>query len=68
MVIPVAIIRRKKIIKGFIDCGAVSPETAKTPEEAGVLRAFGGMFSRLESEGILKSCGNNRYYINVDRV
>ena len=65
---PVALIRRKAIIRKFIAHGAVSPETAKTPEEVGSFKSLGLLYSRLESRGVLKSCGDNRYYIDTEGV
>jgi hypothetical protein len=68
MFIPVPLIRRKVIIRRFIKSGAVSPETAKTPEDVGSFKGSGLMYSRLESRGILKACGANKYYVDVTRV
>ena len=66
--VPVPILRRKVIIKRFLSCGAISPETAKTPEEVGSFKGSGLMYTRLESNGILKSCGNNKYYIDTTAI
>ena len=68
LVIPVPLIRRRVIIKKFLRSGATSFETAKTPEEVGSFKGVGLMYSRLESRGILKSCGNNKYYVDTTRV
>lgn len=67
-VIPVPMIRRKRIIKKFLKCGATSAETAVTVAEANVFKGIGFMFSRLEKRGILKSCENNKYYIDTTRL
>lgn len=65
--IPVPIIRRKRIIKKFLKCGATSAETAVTAAEANVFKGLGFMFARLEKRGILKSCGNNKYYVDTTK-
>lgn len=65
MVVPVALIRRKRIVKRLMNAGAVSPDTAKTLAEAGVFKGSGFMISRLEARGILVSAGNERYYVNL---
>ena len=67
-VVPVPLIRRKAIIRRFLKSGAISPETAKTPDEVGSFKGFGVMYSHLESRGVLKSCGGNRYYIDTEGV
>ena len=66
--IPVPFIRRRMIIKKFLKSGAVSPETAKTPDEIGSFKGSGLMYSRLESRGILKSCDNGKYYIDTTKL
>jgi len=62
---PVVLFRRKAIVKKFMRCGAISPETAKTPEEVGSFKGAGLMYSRLESRGVLKSRDGNRYYVDT---
>lgn len=64
-VLPVAIIRRKRIVKRLLNAGAVSAETAKTLDEAGVFKGAGLIISRLEAHGILVNLGDERYYVNV---
>ena len=60
---PVA--RRHGIVRRYLKAGATSPETAKTPEEAGSFKGLGLMYARLEARGVLKSCGENRYYVDA---
>ena len=64
MVVSTPLIRRNVIIRRFLTMGAVSPETAKAPEEVGSFKGLGVMYERLEARGILKSCEGNRYYID----
>ena len=66
--IPIPLIRRKVIVRKLLRCGAVFPETAKTPDEAGIFKGIGLMFARLEARGILRSCGNDRYYIDTTKL
>lgn len=68
MNVPVAIIRRKMIIRKFLAAGAVSPETAKDPSEVNVFKASGFIFSRLEANGILLRTNNNKYYVNTAKM
>ena len=42
--IPAGAIRKRAIIRQFLEAGAVSEETARTPEEAGVFRGLGIKF------------------------
>ena len=39
--IPAGAIRKRAIIRQFLEAGAVSEETARTPEEAGVFQGLG---------------------------
>lgn len=64
---PVALIRRKRIVKRLINAGAVSPDTAITLSEAGVFKGSGLMISRLEAQGILVNVGYDRYYVNLNK-
>ena len=66
--VPIPLIRRKAIIKRFLVHGAISPETAKAPEEVGSFKGLGRIYSHLESRGVLKSCGGNRYYVDTAEV
>ena len=49
--IPAGAIRKRAIIRQFLEAGAVSEETARTPEEAGVFRGLG-------------PCAGGRYYVD----
>lgn len=64
---PVALIRRKRIVEKLLMAGAVTPETAKTPEEAGVFQGAGFIISRLAAHGRLIKVEKNRYYVPVKR-
>jgi hypothetical protein len=67
LVFPVPIIRKRVIIRRFINAGAVSPSTAKTPEEVGSYKGLGLFYSRLVSRGVLVETENNKYYVNVNK-
>lgn len=67
-VIPVPLIRRKRIIKKFLKCGAISAETAVTVEEANVFIGFGFIMFRLEKRGILKLSESSKYYVDVTKL
>ena len=47
MIWPAAAIRRRVIVRGFLAAGAVSPETAKTCREAGVVEGLGVRLGQL---------------------
>ena len=64
---PVAIIRRKHIVKRLLFAGAVSVDTAKTLDEVGIFKGSGLMISRLEAHGILVKADNERYYVDVNK-
>ena len=61
---PIPLIRRNLIIKKLRECGAVSPETAKTLSEAGVINpnGFTLITERLAKTGVIKKTGENKYY------
>lgn len=65
---PVALILKKVIIRRFISSGALSPETAKTPAEAGVFAGGGLIFSRLEARGVLVPTHGGRYYVDTSKI
>lgn len=65
---PIAIIRRKAIIKRFINAGALTPSSAKTPEEVGSFKGLGLIYSRLIKKGILIQIENNKYYVDVNKL
>ena len=62
---PIPLIRRNLIIKKLRECGATSPETAKTLSEAGVINPnwFKLITERLAKTGEIKKAGENKYYI-----
>lgn len=68
MVLPWGVIRKKMIIKAFLNVGAVSPSSAKTPKEAGVFLGLGLAFSKLLKVGILKKSVEDRYYIDKTKL
>ena len=61
--IPAGAIRKRAIIRQFLEAGAVSEETARTPEEAGVFRGLGIKFDLVE-RGVLVPCAGGRYYVD----
>lgn len=64
-VVPVPIIRRNYIIRSQKKCGAVSEQTAKTLEVAGVFTppAFPRVNDVLVRQGILSKTADGRYYL-----
>lgn len=62
--IPAGAIRKRAIIRQFLEAGAVSEETARTPEEAGVFRGLGIKFDQLVERGVLVPCAGGRYYVD----
>ena len=66
MVVPALLLRKKIIIKRLRACGAVSEETAKTLEEAGVLNpnAFPKVTENLIKQNILIKTKSQKYYLN----
>ena len=67
MIWPVAAIRRRAIVQGFLSAGAVSPETAKTCREAGVVEGLGMKLGQLVRQGVLVSCEGGRYYVDLSK-
>lgn len=63
--IPVLLLRKKLIIKKLRSCGAVSEESAKTLEEAGVFNpnAFPRVLEDLVNKNILIKTGSQKYYL-----
>jgi len=59
-----SVVRQRRIIRNFLASGAISPETAKTPEEVGSFMGPGFMYKRLEARGVLKSAAGDRYYVD----
>ncbi len=62
---PIPLIRKKHIVRRLTVCGAVSPETAKTLDEAGVINPtwFKPVTNWLVKTGVIKKTSDNRYYI-----
>lgn len=62
---PIPLIRRNTIVNKLRKCGAVSPETAKTFVEAGVINPNG--FNRITEvmlkKGTIKKTADGKYYI-----
>lgn len=67
-VVPVPIIRRNVIVRRFINAGAISPSSAKAPEDVGSFKGLGLMYSRLISQGILVQTENNKYYVDKSKL
>ena len=64
---PVAIIRRKRIVKRLLNAGAVTADTAVTLKEAGIFKGLGLIVSRLETHGVLIKLDNDRYYVDIKK-
>ena len=62
---PIPLIRRNLIVQKLQACGAVSPETAKTLAEAGVVNpnGFQRITERLVKTGVIKQAGEGKYYL-----
>ena len=63
---PEFMLRQKMILKKFEDCGAVSEESAKTLEEAGVFysNAFPKITEDLVNKKKLIKTRSEKYYLN----
>ena len=55
--IPAGAIRKRAIIRQFLEAGAVSEETA-------VFRGLGIKFDQLVERGVLVPCAGGRYYVD----
>lgn len=64
---PIPLIRRRQIVKKLINAGAVSADTAKTLDEAGIFKGIGLIISRLEDRGVLVKVNGERYYVDVNK-
>jgi len=64
---PAALIRSKRIVKRVLSAGAVSADTAKTLDEAGIFKGLGLIISRLEDRGILVKVNGERYYVDISK-
>lgn len=68
VIIPVGGIRKKMLIRQFLDAGATSPETAQTLHDIGVWKGVGLVFDKLEQKGIIVRCPDGRYYIDKNKI
>ena len=64
--IPAFLLRKRMIVKKLEKYGAISEESAKTLEEAGVINpnAFPKVTEDLEKQKILVKTKDNKYYLN----
>ena len=65
MVFPIIMMQQGKIIKAFYYSGAVSPETAKSPESIGIVRNI--FFRKLVAMKQLTQVSGDRYYVDVEK-
>ena len=65
LALPVFMLRQKRILKKLRDCGAVSEDSAKTLEEAGIFNsdAFPGVLEDLVNRNILTKTVSQKYYL-----
>ena len=65
MTVPVLLLRKKIIIKKLRRCGALSKESAKTLEEAGVFNpnAFPKVTEYMVEQNILVRTKSGKYYL-----
>ena len=68
VIIPVGGIRKKMLIRQFLDEGATSSETAQTLHDLDVWKGVGLVFDKLELRGIIVRCPNGRYYIDQNKI
>lgn len=63
--LPVFMLRQKRILKKLRECGAVSEESAKTLEEAGVFNpnAFPKVLEDLVNRNVLIKTASQKYYL-----
>lgn len=63
---PIPLIRKKLIIKKLQECGAISSESAKSFEEAGIINpnGFGMITERLVKQKVLVRTNGNKYFLN----
>ncbi len=64
--IPVAVIRRRVIIKRFLKAGAVDGNNAVQPSSIRVDQRF--IFSRLVTKGKIVDAGNGKYFVDVNKI
>ncbi len=62
---PIPLIRKNLIINKLTKCGAFSPETAKTLDQAGVFNphAFGRITDKLVQKGAIHQTPDGKYYL-----
>lgn len=68
IIIPVGGIRKKMLIRQFLDAGATSPETVQTLHDIGVWKGIGLVFDKLECRGVIGHCPDGRYYIDRNKI
>ena len=66
--IPAGAIRKRAIIRQFLEAGAVSEETARTPEEAGVFQGLGIKFDQLVERGVDYSSVSSSSIPSIGRI
>lgn len=64
--LPALLLRKKQVVKKLQQSGAISLETAKTLEEAGVFNpnAFQKVNDKLVKDKVLIRTTDNKYYLN----
>ncbi len=67
---PIPLIRKNSIVKKLKKNGAVSPETAKTLSEIGVVNpnGFSRLTERLVAKGVIGKTADGRYFKYVNEV
>lgn len=67
MTMPVLLLRKRIILRKLRKCGAISEESAKTLEEAGVFNpnAFPKVTENLVKQNILVRTNSGKYYLNI---
>ena len=67
-IFPAGGIRKRKIIRAFLEAGAVSADTAKTLDEVDVIKGMGLKFEQLINSGAIVSCENGKYYVDKSKL
>ena len=68
MIIPAGAIRKRMIIKAFLEAGAVSGNTAKTLKEMAIIKGIGLKFDQMVKQGVIISCGDEKYYLDQRKL
>lgn len=68
MIIPSGAIRKNSIINALLSVGAVSQSSARTLNEAGVIKGLGIKFDQLVERGVIVPCGDGKYYVDESRM